>query len=76
MSGLGRTGGFDDRGLGFSPAFYLPSNKERTNHISKVITGSDQLYMCICIISTHINHFALLAKRTEKPWLPGSNKLF
>lgn len=38
MSGLGRTGGFNGRGLGFSLAFYLPSNKERTNHISEVIT--------------------------------------
>lgn len=50
MSRLGRTGGFDGRGLGFSLALYLHPKKERTNHIFKVITGSD-----ICIFTSLVH---------------------
>lgn len=50
MSRLGRTGGFDCRGLGFSLALYLHPKKERTNHISKVITDSD-----ICIYTSLVH---------------------
>jgi hypothetical protein len=44
MGGLWKVGGNGGRELGFSLAFYLFSNDEGTNHISKVIIGSCQLY--------------------------------